>query len=378
MTDIQKCPICDVEFKPADLCADDIEMGTCHAKCLEGSPVVDLDTGEELPEGSKPETYLFAELDGQKPFAWYWYDSLGCLYMTGDARKPQVPADAKPLYERPAPPPQAHLVGGNQISDLAIRAFNEAIDADGYDTSYEIIEKAIRSALAYAAPRVNPLEWNDVGLGWLKAESPLGIYTVEPNGTWHFEQIGEELRFTSADAKAAQKDAEAHHVARASSLFASPSPQPNVAGDGEAAIIECLAAGKPFVFDPATNFLHADDGTVEGGIRYAPAPSQHLRVQNFETPTPPGNQIRTAECDGKDAVPVTGQLPVGVASTRSHVAPVTREEAIRFLEVAIRNWSNVQELSESEVADVMLAMTRFIASRVAPPSPQPNMREAGR
>lgn len=35
-----------------------------------------------------------------------------------------------------------------------------------------------------------------------------------------------------------------------------------------------------------------------------------------ETPTPPGNQIRTAECDGKDAVPVTGQLPVGTASTK--------------------------------------------------------------
>lgn len=49
-----------------------------------------------------------------------------------------------------------------------------------------------------------------------------------------------------------------------------PSPQALSVGDGEASIIECLAAGEPFVFDPATNFLHADDGTVEGGIRYAP------------------------------------------------------------------------------------------------------------
>jgi len=38
------------------------------------------------------------------------------------------------------------------------------------------------------------------------------------------------------------------------------------------------------------------------------------RMDN-ETPTPPGNQIRTAECDGKDAVPVTGLLPIGTAST---------------------------------------------------------------
>jgi hypothetical protein len=58
----------------------------------------------------------------------------------------------------------------------------------------------------------------------------------------------------------------------------SPSPEPNLRGDGEAAIIECLAAGEAFVFDPATNFLHADDGTVEGGIRYVPA-SQEQRVE---------------------------------------------------------------------------------------------------
>lgn len=47
----------------------------------------------------------------------------------------------------------------------------------------------------------------------------------------------------------------------------------NASGDGEAAIIECLTAGKAFVFDPSTNFMHADDGTVEGGIRYVPEDS---------------------------------------------------------------------------------------------------------
>ncbi len=35
----------------------------------------------------------------------------------------------------------------------------------------------------------------------------------------------------------------------------------------------------------------------------------------YQMPTPPGNQIRTAESDGEDAVPVTGQLPIGTAST---------------------------------------------------------------
>lgn len=42
------CPICLGQFEDADLCATDIEMGTCHAACLEGSPVVELETGEPI------------------------------------------------------------------------------------------------------------------------------------------------------------------------------------------------------------------------------------------------------------------------------------------------------------------------------------------
>lgn len=40
------CPVCAVQFKVGDTCATDIELGMCHAACLEDSPVVDLDTGE--------------------------------------------------------------------------------------------------------------------------------------------------------------------------------------------------------------------------------------------------------------------------------------------------------------------------------------------
>ncbi|MDP9854552.1 hypothetical protein J2854_001737 [Agrobacterium tumefaciens] len=40
----------------------------------------------------------------------------------------------------------------------------------------------------------------------------------------------------------------------------------------ESDIVDCLSAGKPFVFDPATNFCHADDGGApEHGIKYIPA-----------------------------------------------------------------------------------------------------------
>jgi hypothetical protein len=51
------CPICQVAFQPNDACASDIELGTCHAACLEGAPVVDLETGDELPNG-KIDTYF--------------------------------------------------------------------------------------------------------------------------------------------------------------------------------------------------------------------------------------------------------------------------------------------------------------------------------
>ncbi|SOC43795.1 hypothetical protein SAMN05892877_111233 [Rhizobium subbaraonis] len=59
----EKCPICAEVFKPTDLCASDIEMGTCHAACLEGSPVVDLDTGK--PSDGPISTYRFDE--GSRP-----------------------------------------------------------------------------------------------------------------------------------------------------------------------------------------------------------------------------------------------------------------------------------------------------------------------
>jgi len=59
--DMDRCPICAVPFKADDVCADDITEGTCHAECLEGSPVVDLDTGDELPDG-KADTYLYRDV----------------------------------------------------------------------------------------------------------------------------------------------------------------------------------------------------------------------------------------------------------------------------------------------------------------------------
>lgn len=53
------CPICAEPFKPTDLCATDIEAGTCHAACLEGSPVVDLSSGE--PFDGPIHTFLYVD-----------------------------------------------------------------------------------------------------------------------------------------------------------------------------------------------------------------------------------------------------------------------------------------------------------------------------
>lgn len=56
--DAHYCPICDVRFEADDRCATDIELGTCHATCLEGSPTVDLETGE--PIDGPIETYPYS------------------------------------------------------------------------------------------------------------------------------------------------------------------------------------------------------------------------------------------------------------------------------------------------------------------------------
>lgn len=53
------CPICDEPIESGDLCATDINEVTCHAECLEGSPVVDLETGEPLD--GEADTFVYWE-----------------------------------------------------------------------------------------------------------------------------------------------------------------------------------------------------------------------------------------------------------------------------------------------------------------------------
>jgi hypothetical protein len=55
------CPICAEPLNDDDICASDIEMGICHAACLEGSPTVDLETGE--PVDGPMDTFRYGDTD---------------------------------------------------------------------------------------------------------------------------------------------------------------------------------------------------------------------------------------------------------------------------------------------------------------------------
>ena len=55
-----KCPVCNEAMNPDDLCATDVSLGICHAECLEGAPVVDLNTGE--PMDGPMNTYRYSDL----------------------------------------------------------------------------------------------------------------------------------------------------------------------------------------------------------------------------------------------------------------------------------------------------------------------------
>lgn len=58
------CPICLELFAPDDLCATDITEGHCHAECLEGADVVNLETGE--PSDGPVLTYRYDSLPQPK------------------------------------------------------------------------------------------------------------------------------------------------------------------------------------------------------------------------------------------------------------------------------------------------------------------------
>lgn len=62
---IETCPVCAEPLNDDDICATDITMGICHAACLEGSPTVDLETGDEMD--GPMDTYRYGDTAPTEP-----------------------------------------------------------------------------------------------------------------------------------------------------------------------------------------------------------------------------------------------------------------------------------------------------------------------
>ncbi|MDR6818445.1 hypothetical protein J2X76_003622 [Neorhizobium sp. 2083] len=72
-----------------------------------------------------------ASISVGQPFAWYWHDATGALWITGDGRKPDVPAEAKPLYEHPqANDLSAGWVKGIETAPYATTVLGTYFDGD--------------------------------------------------------------------------------------------------------------------------------------------------------------------------------------------------------------------------------------------------------
>lgn len=82
-----------------------IQEAIRYANFIAGSRGLDIVRAAVEVASPSPEQTPPVRMEAQ-PFAWYWHDQHGCLYITGDDRKPDVPAEANPLYEHP---PQSHV-----------------------------------------------------------------------------------------------------------------------------------------------------------------------------------------------------------------------------------------------------------------------------
>lgn len=59
--DADRCGICAMPFVNGDTCSTDIDLGTVHAACADGSTPVDLATGDPLPEGATIPTFRYGD-----------------------------------------------------------------------------------------------------------------------------------------------------------------------------------------------------------------------------------------------------------------------------------------------------------------------------
>ncbi|KQQ72965.1 hypothetical protein ASF70_15995 [Rhizobium sp. Leaf321] len=106
-----------------------------------------------------------------QPFAWYWYDQHGCLYITGHDRKPDLPSDAQPLYateqnkQFDTPAPDMHVPAMEAKWQWWAGSTKEWCTVGPEDTREAIIQAATNDSLG---------EFQHEEGGW-----NLGFYIVE-------------------------------------------------------------------------------------------------------------------------------------------------------------------------------------------------------
>lgn len=178
-----QCPVCLVEIKTGDLCSTDIELGTCHAACLEGSPTVNLETGVPIDGPIPTFVYQAEATPEQRARAAYHHDTVEEI-MREDALRaalslPVQPVAVKQMEWYPDPGAFPYNTWGAQSSfgRFTIEEVS-ASDSPAYEARYtphhliaikDSLEDAkaaaqadyeyrIRSALTCSAPRAKEVE----------------------------------------------------------------------------------------------------------------------------------------------------------------------------------------------------------------------------
>ncbi len=73
-----------------------------------------------------------------------------------------------------------------------------------------------------------------------------------------------------------------------------------------------------------------------------------------------GEDFRARHPEAKALYLSPASLPLGVK-----VGPVTRDDAIAFMNRACRNWSDMPPLSEDDIGDLAMELLRFVTARVS-------------
>lgn len=159
MEGAESCPVCAKAFKAGDLCATDIELGTCHAACLEGSPTVDLETGE--PSNGPIATYPYEPNPLPSPDI---EKAVEAMYAErGRIEKAwcpwgELPDYAKDKWRRALTAALPYLRGGaesfqDRVQPWMMACFGPEISADKLERSDRFIEEALELIQAGDYPK---------------------------------------------------------------------------------------------------------------------------------------------------------------------------------------------------------------------------------